>query len=424
MFGKRHKKPNSFLGKVLAFITCAFIIYFSWDTTFNSNYITTLSEKVFWYKIKDRVEAARKVPDAYWEDKYDNLLTKNKYKIAIFTSSGGEWSSSQYIKQAAKNLGWEAKIFYATPLGNDESFLAFDPDFVIIQGNNIDDSYHLFFGPIGNHRSKKYFYYNTSFIARDNLNGTVNFTDFYNNFFPAYIKFVARSDATIFVSKEIELFQDLYKQMQKEFVTLRFFPLTHSVEFSPAEANKIFIYGVNWDNLRRGEKYRNFFQILGQNEDISVYGRYHKFLDLKEYYQGFIKGDADSVIETIRKNGIYLLMHNDETQIKTGTPTNRIFEAIAANVIIISDKHPFVVENFGNNILYFDHEADAETMAKQVIEHIKWVKANPEKAKIMANNCHKIFHEKFTMEKQLVKLAKLHEYILLQDKKYEFPFKY
>jgi spore maturation protein CgeB len=138
-----------------------------------------------------------------------------------------------------------------------------------------------------------------------------------------------------------------------------------------------------------------------------------------------VGSDSNDIIELIHDNGIFLLMHADR-HLMDQISSSRLFEAAAANVIIISDKNQFVIDNFGDNILYFDHNKSTEEQADEIIKHVEWIKKNPEKAKEMANNCHKIFLEKFTMEKQLVKLAKMHEHVLEQDRKkgYKFPTKY
>ena len=100
----------------------------------------------------------------------------------------------------------------------------------------------------------------------------------------------------------------------------------------------------------------------------------------------------------------------------------RGFEAAAANAIVISNKHPFILENFGDSFFYFDHDVDSETMYKQVKAHIDWIKANPEKAKAMAAKAHQIYLEKFTLDKDLSRIAKMHEYILEQEKKMNLSY--
>jgi hypothetical protein len=51
-----------------------------------------------------------------------------------------------------------------------------------------------------------------------------------------------------------------------------------------------------------------------------------------------------------------------------------------------------------------------------------WIKANPEEAKAMAARAHQIFLDKFTLERDLVRIAKMHESVITQEK--EMKLKY
>ena len=61
-------------------------------------------------------------------------------------------------------------------------------------------------------------------------------------------------------------------------------------------------------------------------------------------------------------------------------------------------------------------------MYKQVKNHVDWILENPEKAKAMANKAHQIFLEKFTLEKDLIRIAKMHESILMQEKQMNLKY--
>ncbi len=148
---------------------------------------------------------------------------------------------------------------------------------------------------------------------------------------------------------------------------------------------------------------------------MKVYGHYNSSSYLApNIYGGYIPPGIEQ-INAIRNNGIYLLTHSD-VHFKGGEPNMRGFEASAANVVVISDKHPFIVKNFGDSFLYFDHDKDADTMYKQVKSHVDWIKNNPEEARIKAAKAHQIFLDKFTIEKDLVRIAKMHEYILKNER--------
>ena len=103
-----------------------------------------------------------------------------------------------------------------------------------------------------------------------------------------------------------------------------------------------------------------------------------------------------------------LLLHHRE-HLAGGSPTNRIFEAAAANNVIISDAHPFIKQHFGDNVLYIDIDQNAESMFKQVDAHMQWILANPLQAQQKAANCNAIYKQKFILEKQLADLLDLHK---------------
>ena len=97
--------------------------------------------------------------------------------------------------------------------------------------------------------------------------------------------------------------------------------------------------------------------------------------------------------------------------IKRNGPTGRIFEAAAAGCAIISDRHPFIVQEFGDAVLYIDQEGSSEAIFQAIATHMAWIRSHPEKAQEMAFRCHQIFMEKFTLEKQLCDLKEICENI-------------
>ena len=205
---------------------------------------------------------------------------------------------------------------------------------------------------------------------------------------------------------------------------MRVLPLIPRVENKPVDPKSLIWGGVGWDKFRSSENYKRFITLLSENFPIKIYGSYRTFSYIHHAYDGSIPPGMSN-IEAIRKNGIYLLTHS-EAHIESATPSLRIFEATAANAIVISDKHPFAIEHFGDNFLYFDQNADSETMFRQVKAHMYWIKDHPKEAKKMAARAHQIFLDKFTLDRDLIRIAKMHEYIVEQEKKMRlsYPLKY
>ena len=126
----------------------------------------------------------------------------------------------------------------------------------------------------------------------------------------------------------------------------------------------------------------------------------HPYLLLGLDDQQKFTDDAPTITDlqqVLNKHGIALCIHS-KFHNAAGIPSSRIFEIISSGAIAISDRNPFVVRYFGNNVLYFDHNLSAEEIYKQIDDHVNWVKNNPKKAEIMAKNAHQILQDKFTTE--------------------------
>jgi hypothetical protein len=361
------------------------------------------------YKFEKALEQAGKIDPNSWDEKYKNTPIKDKYKVVIISNGGGEYSYAEYFKYAAEKMGWEVEIFYGQLLGHEKEVLQFDPDFIMFTAHINSDIAVEIMG----HRSKKYTLELSPLEMLASNGGILNKA---SRGFAKFNELLYTSNAVLTAAKEVGFYQNIFKKMNKNFNGLRVLPLTPGVKNEPAESKSITWMGGGNDKLRSSKNYKQFIELISQNIPMKIYGRY-KFSSFTKpgSYDGFIPSAKD-MIKAIRENGIYLLTHSD-FHIKAATPTLRIFEAVSANVIVISDKHPFAVEHFGDNFLYFDHNASAQEMYKQVKAHYDWIKANPKEAKAMANRAHQIFLEKFTLEKDLIRIAKMHEYIVEQEKK-------
>jgi spore maturation protein CgeB len=167
-------------------------------------------------------------------------------------------------------------------------------------------------------------------------------------------------------------------------------------------------------NTTYGAKYKKLFSRLDKTHFFSVYGQKNEWLHTPNCYRGFIKSDGLSLIKTMNKCGVTLILHAPDHYLGH-TPTARIFEAAAASTVIISDKNPFVERNFGDSVLYIDHEKTSDEIFDQINNHMKWITANPEEAKNLARRSHEIFIKKFTLEAQLLKLLDLHKDLIEAD---------
>lgn len=207
--------------------------------------------------------------------------------------------------------------------------------------------------------------------------------------------------------KEIDLLKTVYEASGKPYQGFRWAPTVHSNNYKFQGAHSVFYPGgACMDETRNSDKYKQMFSLLDQTGYMEIYGWKNRWLHTPNSYKGFIPTDGVSILKINNAAGISLVLHAHE-HFASATPTGRIFEAAAANTVIISDRHPFVVENFGDNVLYIDVSQDAQGMFKQIDEHVQWIKTHPAEAQHMAERCHEIFLKKFTLEEQMQRLLDL-----------------
>jgi hypothetical protein len=153
--------------------------------------------------------------------------------------------------------------------------------------------------------------------------------------------------------------------------------------------------------------------MLSNNQLIKVYGPKDAWNYIIESWKGFIQ--PQEIKKVIQDNGIVLVLHSND-HISDQLMSNRIMEAVSAGAMVISDRNPAIIENFGDNVLYIDHTASTEEIYKQIKSHYEWIKSHPKEVQAMTKRNHEIFLEKFTAEAGMINVAKMHEYILVNEK--------
>jgi hypothetical protein len=179
---------------------------------------------------------------------------------------------------------------------------------------------------------------------------------------------------------------------------------------NPTELRQLFYCGCQWDKKRSSDGFRRMFAQLDETGYFNVYGPVDKWAMCPKSKRGLLPFDGTAVIDAIQQCGIALILHTDRDLV-TGAPTSRIFEAAAASAVIICDRHPFVVQHFGNAVLYLNVTATstAEELFEQITTYVDWIDTHPRRAEAMAERCNHIFNLKFTLERMMNNLADLHE---------------
>ena len=177
------------------------------------------------------------------------------------------------------------------------------------------------------------------------------------------------------------------------------FSLYHSLEgpiFAPIKRNdrKFHYCGMNWERLtsRKG-RHDGLLRFLDSKGIIDIYGP-DKFQGVRPWagykcYQGEVPFDGESIVGTISKSGIALVL-SSEAHSRAGMMSNRLFEAMAAGVPIVCDGNPKAREIIGENGYYIDPQN-----YKEVQDVANYINRNPEEAYSKAVNCQKIFLDNF-----------------------------
>lgn len=197
--------------------------------------------------------------------------------------------------------------------------------------------------------------------------------------------------------------------LDQKFPHIRFFPAVQETPYQKVELNGLVTLLPAWGERRDDPKFRNLYSLLDQSGFTSFYGMPFKDLGfLTQGYKGQIPFDGQSIIPIFQKHGIVLIVHSSGHNTQQ-IPSGRIFEAAAASAVIISDKNPFVQEQFGDSVFYIDTSVSEQEIFSQIQEHMDFIRLHPETALRMAEKSHQIFSERFGLTKLLLELKDMHE---------------
>lgn len=204
-----------------------------------------------------------------------------------------------------------------------------------------------------------------------------------------------------------------YSCSEKKCNYLNWYTTCPSTSFIAPKEFNLFYCGTNMANTSYGNMFKLLFSLLNHTDYFQVYGNEAQWLHAPNSYKGYIRHDGKSLLQTMQKAGVALVLHSPDHFVG-GAPTARIFEASASSCVIIADKHPFILEHFGDSVLYVDHSSGS-AMFEQINDHMEWIRSHPDEARSLARRSHDIFIENFTLEKQLKSLIALHETLALEE---------
>ncbi len=297
--------------------------------------------------------------------------------VVVLPAFGGELEFVQKMKIACNHLNWKLDIYQ--PDTFCERQCRDDWIFTMVPTRNIAkkmDNYLVLFCP------ERCFFHKTGQLKKQFLD------------FSGYL--------TTYDDTEL-LMQDL-KHSDHLLYPKRWYPTAQFREYQTVTPTRLFFIIGHWGNRLTDQRYQTLQNLLADTSYAKLYGNPDLGKKYGTAFQGNLPFDGTSVIETISEMGVCLALHSKE-HLKHGIPSGRIFEAAAASSVIISDLNPFVIEHFGDSVLYIDHTLSGEEMFRQVDQHMEWIRENPEEALEMAQRSYQIFISNFLLEQQLLDFA-------------------
>lgn len=192
-----------------------------------------------------------------------------------------------------------------------------------------------------------------------------------------------------------------------------------------AEEAKVFYIGINWEKLASpaigNQRHAGLFRLLDDSGEFRFFGlEKQNGFPLWEgiaSYQGHLPFDQGrSILRESARCGISLVLSSNQ-HIDSAVVSTRIFQAIAAGTIVISDRNSFVERHFGDCCYFFDYGRDARETCSNILDCIEQVRADWKQARARAEKAHQILGHCFDLEKQLENICVQAEHDLETRKK-------
>lgn len=370
------------------------------------------TSKNFWSNSAHRIMNKITSSDSYAEDKAENPLageTPNR-RISIYSSIRiGEGMLYDRMIEYAKDNGYEYTgckfwddITSFPPINHIYYVAASVLNFLLEPDFNLALTHHVHVVPYG---------YNVTYLnmpRHDLFSPSNKFLKRWShlNKYDAYVDLYTLTHGS----------NNILEGIAQEKPVIPIYLAERKIDYKPLEFNKALITGSLWGCSRGSLRMKLALKSLAEDDLLDAMG-----LDIYEYlgdhYLGkveeAIKKDAsidpkirkkmtmpDSLTYLQREYGISLLAHNDEHRLD-GIPTARLAETAGSSSIMISDRNKFIEKHFSDSILFFDIDEDESVIYKQIKDHIKWIKENPQMAQAMARKSSEVFANNFSIEVQM-----------------------
>ncbi len=322
------------------------------------------------------------------------------YKVAVIWTGLGEFELAQRIEKSCHNLGWQCLVVYGGDPAND-----FHKTFADLENPQDPSSLIEHFQPdfcLHLKENMKIYPYAPNYLAVTGCS-----IEFFDGHF-AVNEELFKYDGFLYSSPRVNSLKSFFESSGRKFNGLLWYVSCPKTDYQPIGHQTLFYCGFQWDPKRTSPAFLTLYTLLSGKGYFEVWGPESSWSYLPRSYRGFIPFGGDFLQNAIREAGITLVLHS-QPHIYLAAPSSRIFEAAAACSVAISDRHPFIMEHFGDSVLYVDDYLRGEEMFSQVDAHMRWIFANPKEAEDLAKRAHNLFVTKFSLEKQLENLGKMHE---------------
>jgi hypothetical protein len=128
-------------------------------------------------------------------------------------------------------------------------------------------------------------------------------------------------------------------------------------------------------------------------------------------YAGTLATDGDAIAAAYRAAGAGLCLNACDDLNKLISP--RLLEIVASGAVAIANRSAHLADTFGDTLLYIDSAATIDAARDEILAHLAWAKANPEEAQRKAIRAHRIFADRFALERLVPNLVELHQKTLV-----------
>jgi hypothetical protein len=128
-------------------------------------------------------------------------------------------------------------------------------------------------------------------------------------------------------------------------------------------------------------------------------------------YTGTLASDGEAIASVYRAAGAGLCLNACDDVNKRISP--RLFEIVGSGAVAVANRSDHLVETFGDTLLYIDPAASVDAARAEILDHLAWIKANPEEAQRKIIRAHRIFADRFAVERLVPNLIELHQRTLV-----------